>query len=86
MRQRYYNPEIKRFVNQDVVRGSMENSQSLNRYCYVQGNPVITGGFLVGAGFFTYCDGYEEMQSSWEQYFDNCLEQGKSPWQKDLTA
>ena len=40
MRQRYYNPEIKRFVNQDVVRGSLDNSQSLNRYSYVQGNPI----------------------------------------------
>ena len=40
MRQRYYNPEIKRFVNQDVVRGSIGNSRSLNRYSYVQGNPV----------------------------------------------
>ena len=40
MRQRYYNPEIKRFVNQDILTGSMDNSQSLNRYCYVQGNPV----------------------------------------------
>jgi len=40
MRQRYYNPEIKRFVNQDVLTGSIGNSQSLNRYSYVQGNPV----------------------------------------------
>ena len=40
MRQRYYNPEIKRFVNQDILTGSMSNSQSLNRYSYVQGNPV----------------------------------------------
>ena len=40
MRQRYYNPEIKRFVNQDVVTGSITNSQSLNLYSYVQGNPV----------------------------------------------
>ena len=40
MRQRYYNPEIKRFVNQDILTGSLENSQSLNRYSYVQGNPV----------------------------------------------
>ncbi len=40
MRARYYNPEIKRFINQDVVRGSIANSQSLNRYSYVQGNPV----------------------------------------------
>ncbi|MBR6627669.1 MAG: hypothetical protein IKL04_06820, partial [Lachnospiraceae bacterium] len=40
MRQRYYNPEIKRFVNQDFLSGTLDNSQSLNRYCYVQGNPV----------------------------------------------
>ena len=40
MRQRYYNPEIKRFVNQDILTGSIGNSQSLNRYSYVQGNPV----------------------------------------------
>lgn len=40
MRQRYYNSEIKRFVNQDILTGSLNNSQSLNRYSYVQGNPV----------------------------------------------
>ena len=40
MRQRYYNPEIKRFVNQDILTGNLSNSQSLNQYSYVQGNPV----------------------------------------------
>ncbi|WP_303804257.1 polymorphic toxin-type HINT domain-containing protein [Ruminococcus flavefaciens] len=40
MRARYYNPEIKRFINQDVVIGSIDNSPSLNRYAYVQGNPI----------------------------------------------
>ncbi|MDE6208520.1 MAG: hypothetical protein K2M73_02465, partial [Lachnospiraceae bacterium] len=40
MRQRYYNPEIKRFINRDVVTGTLGNSQSLNRYSYVQGNPI----------------------------------------------
>ncbi len=40
MRARYYNPEIRRFINQDIVTGSIENSQSLNRYAYCQGNPV----------------------------------------------
>ena len=40
MHQRYYNTEIKRFVNQDILTGSAGNSQSLNRYSYVQGNPV----------------------------------------------
>jgi len=40
MRQRYYNPDIKRFINQDILTGNLDNSQSLNRYSYVQGNPV----------------------------------------------
>lgn len=40
MRARYYDQDIKRFINRDVVSGDIGNSQSLNRYCYVQGNPV----------------------------------------------
>ena len=40
MRARYYNVNIKRFINQDVVHGSINVSQSLNRYSYVQGNPI----------------------------------------------
>ena len=40
MRQRYYDTEIKRFINQDILTGSIGDSQSLNRYAYVQGNPV----------------------------------------------
>lgn len=40
MRSRYYNTSIKRFMNQDILFGDITNSQSLNRYSYVQGNPV----------------------------------------------
>ena len=40
MRSRYYNPEVKRFINQDTLLGDIKNSQSLNRYAYVQGNPI----------------------------------------------
>ena len=40
MRARYYDQDIKRFTNRDVVSGDITNSRSLNRYCYVQGNPV----------------------------------------------
>ncbi|MBD5466221.1 MAG: PKD domain-containing protein, partial [Lachnospiraceae bacterium] len=40
MRARYYNVSIKRFINQDVVTGNIAESQSLNRYSYVEGNPV----------------------------------------------
>ena len=40
MRARYYNPEIERFINQDVVIGSITDSPTLNRYAYVNGNPI----------------------------------------------
>lgn len=40
MRARYYNQDIKRFINRDILSGDITNSQSMNRYCYVQGNPV----------------------------------------------
>lgn len=40
MRARYYNVDIKRFINQDVLMGTLERISSLNRYAYVEGNPV----------------------------------------------
>ncbi|OQY55428.1 MAG: hypothetical protein DRR08_15345 [Candidatus Parabeggiatoa sp. nov. 2] len=40
MRARYYSPEIRRFVNQDVLLGNVADGQTLNRYAYVTGNPV----------------------------------------------
>ena len=40
MRARYYNSDIKRFINQDIKTGGIGDSQSLNRYAYCEGNPV----------------------------------------------
>ena len=40
MRARYYNVEIKRFINQDVLLGVLGRVSSLNRYAYVEGNPI----------------------------------------------
>ena len=40
MRSRYYNPTIMRFINQDVVQGSLDNAITLNRYAYANGNPI----------------------------------------------
>ena len=43
MRARYYKPNIKRFINQDVVQGSLEDARSLNRFAYTNGiNPFGT--------------------------------------------
>lgn len=40
MRARYYSPEMRRFINADVLHGEISDSTSLNRYSYVNGNPV----------------------------------------------
>jgi len=41
MRARYYNPEIKRFITQDILFGEINDSQSLNRYAYVENCPIL---------------------------------------------
>ena len=40
MRARYYSPEMNRFINADILKGEISDSTSLNRYAYVNGNPV----------------------------------------------
>jgi RHS repeat-associated protein len=39
MRARYYHREIRRFVNQDILKGNIVDGQDLNRYAYVKGKP-----------------------------------------------
>ena len=40
MRARYYSPEMRRFINADIVAGNISNAITLNRYAYANGNPV----------------------------------------------
>ena len=40
MRARYYSPEMHRFINADIIAGSISNAVTLNRYAYANGNPV----------------------------------------------
>jgi len=40
MRARFYSPEIKRFINQDILLGDIVEGQTLNRYAFVTGRPV----------------------------------------------
>ena len=40
MRARYYSPEMKRFVNADIIPGKLSNAITLNRFAYANGNPV----------------------------------------------
>lgn len=40
LRARYYNPTDGRFINRDTWSGDVNNPHSLNRWMYVEGNPV----------------------------------------------
>ncbi len=41
MRARYYNPAMRRFVNTDILAGSLDKFVTLNRYAYADCNPVM---------------------------------------------
>ena len=40
MRARYYSPDMRRFINADILHGEISDSASLNRYAFVNGNPI----------------------------------------------
>jgi len=52
MRARFYSPQIRRFVNRDVLLGRVAEGQSLNRFGFVMGNPV---SFVDPFGLEKYC-------------------------------
>ncbi|WP_435275914.1 RHS repeat-associated core domain-containing protein [Psychrobium sp. nBUS_13] len=52
MRARYYKEDIKRFISLDAMVGSMQTPQTLNRYAYVLGNPVM--GIDPSGKYFEY--------------------------------
>ena len=41
MRALYYSPELRRFVNADILAGDITNAVALNRYAYANTNPVF---------------------------------------------
>ena len=86
MRARYYEPQLMRFIQKDAVSGNMINTQSLNRYAYVMGNPiqfVDPGGKILpiilaaGAGVATeialdWATGeFNPLEDNWGTYLEN---------------
>ena len=53
MRARYYSPDMRRFVNADIVAGKLNNSVTLNRYAYANANPAMFVDPMGLFGFFT---------------------------------
>ena len=51
LRARFYAPEMNRFSQKDLLRGSIFAPKSLNRYCYCQNDPV---DFIDPSGMFLF--------------------------------
>jgi RHS repeat-associated protein len=53
MRARFYRPDVARFMSLDPLPGDVKDSQTLNRYAYAKGNPIL----------FSDADGREAVSS-----------------------
>ena len=60
LRARFYEPEMNRFSQKDIVRGSITNPNSLNRYSYVQNDPI---NFVDPSGQL-----FERVKSGWNKF------------------
>ena len=70
MRARYYSPEMRRFINADILHGEISDSTSLNRYSYVNGNPV---SFVDPFGLSAERESNEPsaiITAEWEKFLD----------------
>ena len=60
MRARYYSPEMKRFINADIIPGKLSNAITLNRFAYANGNPV---SFVDPFGLWSLKEGWENVKA-----------------------
>jgi RHS repeat-associated protein len=80
MRARFYSAQIKRFVNQDLLKGFVASGQSLNRFMFVQGDPVkYTDPF----GLDRRCGpGYRAVADPTQPHVSFCVKDGSDPHAK----
>jgi RHS repeat-associated protein len=84
LRARYYNPSDGRFLSRDTWAGDINNPLSLNRWMYVEGNPVNyvdPTGMKPSESHFKYCSPLSGIDS---QYCNNIVRgihpDTKTPW------
>ncbi len=66
MRARYYLPEMKRFVNADIIPGKLNNAVTLNRYAYANANPAIN---IDPTGLWSKPKWLKNMEQTFNTYF-----------------
>jgi len=65
MRARYYTPDAKRFINRDTLLGGIGQALTLNRFAYVEGNPI---GFVDPSG--------KSKLSDFKSFLEKMIERG----------
>jgi hypothetical protein len=73
MRARYYSPDMRRFINADVVAGDISNAITLNRFAYANGNPV---SFVDPFGLSVFC-WINDKLSDVSAWFDEAINNAK---------
>ena len=73
MRARYYSPDMRRFINADIISGEISNAITLNRYAYANGNPVSNTdpfGLAAEERAATNDDLSPVLTAEWEAFLD----------------
>ena len=67
MRARYYSPEMRRFLNADILAGTITNAITLNRYAYANGNPAM---FIDPLGLKSWKEKWQEKRQELKNWWN----------------
>ena len=65
MRARYYSPNMRRFVNADIIAGKITEAVTLNRYAYANDNPAM---FIDPTGLWSKPKWMQKLEQGWNTY------------------
>lgn len=86
LRARYYDPTVGRFITEDTYKGQVDNPLSLNRYTYVQNNPVVytdpSGHCVAGKDSGCYVDSFSNADQYLDEYFQEIVSSNSGLWKQ----